>query len=296
MLSPNQSEPLHVIVDGGVDDALALAVLIGDRVPLAQVIATEGSRSLEQTARTTARLVSSLGSSVPVRLGAASGLSGPYPEERDPFHGEDCFGGRSDLLRREADIGEETWLAITGPVLATGALTVVAQALRAGQSVGAITWMGGSVAYGGNMTATAEFNAWMDPVAADEVFRSGHLQRMVPLDVTMRCTWREADIRMLKSRSAAGTLVGCAAEALCLRDGSFVPHDAVAAAAIISPNLFAWVAREVRCETAGLLTTGETVVDRRPWRVSGPTLVAEEVDVDGVRDLILETVGAVPDS
>lgn len=27
----------------------------------------------------------------------------------------------------------------------------------------------------GNMTAAAEFNAWMDPAAADELFRKGYV-------------------------------------------------------------------------------------------------------------------------
>ena len=43
-------EPVHVIADGGLDDALALTVLVGLNVPLSQVIATEGSVDLVTTA------------------------------------------------------------------------------------------------------------------------------------------------------------------------------------------------------------------------------------------------------
>lgn len=43
-------KPVHVIVDDGLDDALALAVLVGLNVPVAQVIATEGSVNLATTA------------------------------------------------------------------------------------------------------------------------------------------------------------------------------------------------------------------------------------------------------
>jgi hypothetical protein len=46
-------KPVHVVVDGGLDDALALAVLVGLDVPLSQVIATEGSVDLGTTALTT---------------------------------------------------------------------------------------------------------------------------------------------------------------------------------------------------------------------------------------------------
>jgi len=170
-------------VDGGVDDALALAVLVGARVSIAQIVATEGSRPLEQTALTTARLAVTLNSDAPVRLGTATARGGPYPPGRDPFHGDDCFAGRSDVLGR-ADAPTEPWTALDGPVLATGALTVVAAALDAGDPITSVTWMGGSVGVGGNMTAAAEFNAWMDPGATDRVMSAGCPVKMVPLDVS----------------------------------------------------------------------------------------------------------------
>ncbi|MDA8296568.1 MAG: hypothetical protein M0004_08300 [Actinomycetota bacterium] len=70
-------EPLEVVVDGGIDDAVALAVLRGAGAVLGQVIATEGSVGLEITARTTARFLASIGAGdVPVRLGAGRGLEG----------------------------------------------------------------------------------------------------------------------------------------------------------------------------------------------------------------------------
>jgi inosine-uridine nucleoside N-ribohydrolase len=64
----------HAIVDGGLDDALALAVLVGLNVPLSQVIATEGSVDLATTALATQRLMVTLGSTVPVRLGTDRGI------------------------------------------------------------------------------------------------------------------------------------------------------------------------------------------------------------------------------
>lgn len=271
---------LHVVVDGGIDDALALAVLIGAGVPAVQVFATEGSRPLEQTALTPARILACLGSAIPVRLGAASALTCPYPEGRDPFHGEDCFAGLCDTLP-PAEQPTEPYGLLDGPILATGALTVPAAAVAAGEPVGVVTWMGGSVAHGGDMTASAEFNAWMDPDAVDRLGVSAHLRRMVPPDITMRFGWADEDIQILKRCSPAGALIGSAAEVLCWRDGFLVPHDAVVAAAVIDPGLFRWVPRRMRCETTGLLTRGETIVDRRPHTEPGPTLVAEDVDASG---------------
>jgi len=60
-----------------------LGVLFGLRVPIAQVIATEGSLGLTATASVTRRLVATFGSSVPVRLGTDRGLASPYPPAPD---------------------------------------------------------------------------------------------------------------------------------------------------------------------------------------------------------------------
>jgi pyrimidine-specific ribonucleoside hydrolase len=286
-------EAVHAVVDGGVDDALALAVLVGCGVPIAQVVATEGACSLSVTAAATARVVAALGIDAPVRLGASRPLVGVYPSGRDPFHGEDCFAGCAVLLPPSPapELGRDP---LEGPVLATGALTVVAESVAAGESLGEVLWMGGSVAVGGNMTAAAEFNAWMDPEAADRLLAAGCVSRMVPLDVTLDCGWTMGDTETLRQTSAAGRLLGTAAAALCRRDGHFVPHDAVAVVAGVRPDLFSWVTRDVRCETHGAVTTGATVVDRRPGGPGGHTLVAETVDAEAVRAAVLEAVAAIP--
>lgn len=83
-------------------------------------------------------------------------------------------------------------------ILATGALTNIAQALRDDPSIAdnisVIQIMGGAVFVEGNLGITdsppystntvAEFNIWSDPIAADEVFRSGIPIQLAPLDGT----------------------------------------------------------------------------------------------------------------
>jgi inosine-uridine nucleoside N-ribohydrolase len=87
-----------------------------------------------------------------------------------------------------------------------------------------------------------------------------------------------------------GAILAEALGYLVHRHGIFVPHDAVAALAMTAPELFAWRARPTRCETAGLLTTGATVVDRRPGSEGGHILVAEDVDVTEVSIRIIEAI------
>jgi pyrimidine-specific ribonucleoside hydrolase len=280
-------ESVTVVSDGGLDDALALGVLVAAGVEVRQVIATEGSCDLMTTATAAARWLTTLGCSAPVRLGAARGLAGSYPTGRDPFHGTDAFGGQLARLG-EAEPPTEPCSAIRGTVLATGALTVVAEGLRRGDPVTRIAWMGGSVAVGGNMTAAAEFNAWMDPLAVDEVLTSGVAMSMVPLDVTTRFRWAQAEVERLGAVGEPGAVLASAIASVLARDGAFVPHDAVAAMALVEPDLFGWERRVVRCETAGVITTGETVVDRRPRAPREGIAVAMTADVAEVNERIFD--------
>jgi inosine-uridine nucleoside N-ribohydrolase len=311
MASPG-IDPVHVVVDGGLDDALALAVLVGLGVPLSQVVATEGSVDLVTTATATRRLMATLGSAVPVRLGSDRGLVTAYPEGRDPFHGPDAFGGQVGSLAPANSPGAPArdpggtvfcgtdsggtgfcGTGFCGTVFCGGALTCVAKALRDGDPISEVVWMGGAVAAGGNMTASAEFNAWMDPVATDIVLTSGASVLMVPLDVTERFEWSARELDSLRTAGRVGTLLADAIAFAWERDGVFIPHDAVTAIALTSRQLFRWTARHVRCETKGELTSGETVVDRRPWGQQGSVLVAEEADVAEVSARILAAVASL---
>ncbi len=282
-----------MIVDGGLDDALALAVLVGLRVPLSQVIATEGSVDLATTALATQRLMLTLGSTDPVRLGSDRAMIAAYPAGRDPFHGADAFGGQVTLLA-PASAPDQHAGDLDGTVFCAGALTCVAQAIDGGRPIAEVVWMGGAVAVGGNMTAAAEFNAWMDPHAADQVLASGVSMKMVPLDVTERFDWSAGEIQTLRGAGRVGKLLADAIRYVQERDGVFVPHDAVTAIALTSPELFTWIPRQVRCETKGEFTTGETVVDRRPWSSPGHVLVAEDADIPEVSARILEAVASIP--
>jgi inosine-uridine nucleoside N-ribohydrolase len=285
-------EPVHVIVDGGLDDALALTVLVGLNVPLSQVIATEGSVDLVTTALATRRLMVTLGSADPVRLGSDRAIIGAYPAGRDPMHGVDAFGGQIALLAPASPPDEHAG-DLDSTVFCAGALTCVAQAIQRGRSIAEVVWMGGAVAVGGNMTAAAEFNAWMDPTAADDVLASAVSVKMIPLDVTELFEWSADEVRALRGAGRAGNLLADAIRHVQERDGIFVPHDAVAAIALTSPELFGWAPRQVRCETKGEFTTGATVVDRRPWGSSGHVLVAEDADVPEVSARILSAVASI---
>jgi purine nucleosidase/pyrimidine-specific ribonucleoside hydrolase len=184
-------------------------------------------------------------------------------------------------------------LIVKGTVLATGPLTIVASALNAGNAIDEIIWMGGAVGCGGNMTPTTEFNAWLDPEAADQVLSSGVPFSMVPLDVTHLVRLEPSDLASLAKMGERGSLVAQSCSHFHRNGHDVIPHDAVAAVALVSPDLFEWEERWVRCETGGRWARGMTVVDRRQHGERGSVRVAVGLDVVAVKERIIDAIGSL---
>jgi inosine-uridine nucleoside N-ribohydrolase len=283
-----------VVCDPGVDDLVALFVLTGAGHPPSAVIGTAGNVGLEQAYLNAKGIVGLLGLDCPVAKGAGNALHGPYPDAGDPFHGNDGLGGvGSSLPAVDSAQLREPLSLVEGTVLATGCLTVIAAALQANCAISEIVWMGGAVAGGGNVTALAEFNAWLDPEAADQVLSSGVRLAMVPLDITHQVPLVADDLYRLGECGRLAALTARACSFLCDRDSRFIPHDAIAAVALLNPELFSWEDRWVRCEVSGEWARGMTVVDRRPHGAIGSVRVAAAVDVAAVRERIFEAVRAL---
>src|SRR5204863_8795872 len=83
-------------------------------------------------------------------------------------------------------------------LVALGPLTNVALALKADAAVvgriGRVVVMGGAVDVPGNVTPTAEFNVWVDPEAAGEVFECGREIDVVALDATRQVVLTRAEL------------------------------------------------------------------------------------------------------
>ena len=166
--------------------------------------------------------------------------------------------------------GREIILVPVGP------LSNVAMALKRAPRIVAnipeIVLMGGAHEMG-NVTASAEFNVWADPEAAQVVFRSGVAKlTMVALDATHRAQVSREDAARLR---ALGTPAGTAAATFIERRvqgymefdrqarAAAPVHDALAVASIVNPAVITTVPAHVDVETDGALTVGRTVVDRR---------------------------------
>ena len=111
-----------------------------------------------------------------------------------------------ELIRRIAE-EEEGRLEL----LVVGPMTNIAIALsmypELKEKIRHIWFMGGA-ALGGNMTPTAEFNIWVDPVAAKLVIASGIPMTMVGLDVTLKAALNREDEQEIRSFGNKGSCPG----------------------------------------------------------------------------------------
>jgi purine nucleosidase len=185
-------------------------------------------------------------------------------------------------------------LCCTGPL--TNAAMAMAREPRLATHLAGIVLMGGSMSEGGNITAAAEFNFYVDPEAAARVFLSGAAITMIPLDCTHQALTTEKRLQVLRQ---AATPVGTAFYHLLEWNKRFDRgkygwpggplHDPTVTAYLLAPELFSGRKVRVDIECVSPLTLGTSVVDW--WSVSGNpanALVLRSIDADAYFRLIFE--------
>ena len=185
-----------------------------------------------------------------------------YPANRGPV--PDSAGAAGAIVAKVREHGE----ALT--IVALGPLTNIAQALDADEGamrrVGRLIVMGGAIEAPGNVTAAAEFNFHVDPVAADRVLASGMRITLVALDVTRRVRLRWTAVReaLRGDRSGLARALRHFTRARSSSEAGMPLHDPLATALAIDPALARTRPLSVRVETRGVHTRGMSVADRRP--------------------------------
>jgi inosine-uridine nucleoside N-ribohydrolase len=307
--------PLLVDCDPGQDDAIALLLaLASPELEVLGVTTVAGNQTLDKVTANALRVLELAGrGDVPVAAGTDRPLVRELVVAADA-HGETGLDGpdlgppRAQALEQHAvDFLAERILASERPVtlVPLGPLTNVALLLAhhpaAADRLERVVLMGGAIAEG-NMTASAEFNVWVDPEAAARVFESGLDVTMVGLDVTNKAVLTAAHADRLRGTGPVGDAVAAMLdfygrfynEAYDL--GGTPVHDAVVVAHLIRPGLVTTVARNVAVELGSGLCRGRTVVDMRR-RTSAPepnAHVAVKIDAGAFRELVLERLGANP--
>ena len=189
--------------DPGVDDALALILAFhSPEVRVLAITGVSGNVSLPKVMINIRKVLTLLQPSPPpwVAQGAERPVKG-NPQYAESFHGQDGLGGAKMREHREGTWGQD----FSGPadellprlarqhdqeitLVALGPLTNLALAWQRDpggmKKLKEVVIMGGAVRTAGNVTPCAEFNFFVDPMAAKIVLESGLPITLVPLDAT----------------------------------------------------------------------------------------------------------------
>ena len=308
----------HLLVldtDPGVDDAVALLILLGHpEVDMKAVTVVGGNVGLNSTLRNALCLVELAGrTDIPVYAGAAQPMVDSLTTAED-VHGRMGLGPLvlPDPAKQptEGDVSEVFYrLAKEHPgeltILAIGPLTNLGKAFLAHPDLPGllkeVVIMGGSIV-GGNATLQAEFNIYVDPEAARIVFRSGVKLTMIPLDVCKKTALQQDAIARIaavgnRAADAAHQLLQHAYKLSTERFGlvGAPMYDAVAAAVLLKPELYEIRDFNVEIELHGARTRGRTVVDyygftKKPANCAIPL----SGDVGGYVELVCECLENLP--
>ncbi|AXI42678.1 nucleoside hydrolase [Sulfitobacter sp. SK011] len=298
--------------DPGQDDAVAilLALACPDELEVLGLTCVAGNVPLELTAKN-ARIVCELAGRTDMKVFAGcdrplgrdlvtaehvhgkTGLDGPnLPDPTMPLADGHAVDFIIDQLREYAP-GTIT-LCPLGPL--TNIATALQKAPDIAKRVAKIVLMGGGYFEGGNITPTAEFNIYVDPQAADIVFKSGIPIVVMPLDVTHKALVtkpRNDAFRALNT--PVGTAVAQMTDFFERFDkekygSAGAPlHDPCVTAYLLKPDLFSGRHINVEIETQSELTMGMTVAD---WwgvtdRAPNATFMGD-IDADGFFALLTE--------
>lgn len=258
-----QQRPLLIDTDAGADDLMAIAFLLSQPgVRIEAITVVNGLAHPQAGARNVSRLLELAGrGDVPVFAGRDQPLRGnaEFPAEwrktTDQFPGVTLpTAQRRPEARPAADYLIERLKQPDRPVriLALGPLTNLAEALKrepaAAKAIEEIVIMGGAIHVPGNLgdggvfktsNKTAEWNIFVDPLAARIVFRSGIRIRLIALDATNTVPIHAQFLREFESH-AHGPLGRFVAQVLQsghegIEQGMFYAWDPLAAVALLHP-------------------------------------------------------------
>ena len=293
--------PLVIDTDTAADDCFALLVgFLDPRASVEAVTIVGGNVGFDQQVHNAQLTMHLAGVSAPLYLGARDPLEREWVDAVD-VHGDGVGGMRLDeparapeqehavdaLIRLAAEFAGALRISCIGP------LTNIALAVQKDPSfvtnVHSLYVMGGSLNARGNITPAAEYNIYVDPEAADIVFRAGFAKVTVvtwdplTLNDTVFAPERIAEIEALGTplsqffvRANAKTFDFDLAVGL---GGSTHPDSLTTLLAIDDSYALESARYLLEVETAGELTRGATVFD---WRAQHPNVTAVE-RADGPR-------------
>ncbi len=309
---PSSPRPVILDVDTGIDDLVALLIAASaPELNLRGVTCVAGNVEIHHVARNTGKVLQMAGrSDVPVSIGAARPLQRRLRTAPDT-HGP-TGTGFTELRGEDPKLGTTEYTPIPAAryigahvrrhpgeisLVALGPLTNLAAAALNGVDLAGgardVIWMGGTLEERGNTTDTGEWNACVDPEAAETCLRTGTLHRVFPLDATQDVIFTMDDLSVLPDthlarivRDAVRFYVGFHRQADGI-DGCYLHDPVTLIGSLLRPDLVTeTVVERLACDTgtdpylAGSLYRSNQG-DRRPVEV------AVAVDPDGMKQELI---------
>ncbi len=309
-------QKLIIDADPGVGDALAIALaLLNPEIDLVGITPTAGCTSGENASHNVHAIVGLLDPPKWPRVGWAEGqpstsdlFGGPNPRilngpaglgdlevpVAEPHQRHDSPRLLIDLVRSHPN---ELTLLTLGPL--TNLELAQERCPEFLSMLKAVVILGGSIAHGGDTTATAEFNIFSAPEAARTILTSPATKTLVPLDVTrsVMLTYSQYDRLAIEKHSRLGRLLdqtlpfAFRSQHEHLGVEGFPLDEVVALAAVTMPSLFQRQSMSVDVEIQGELTRGMTVFDNRRVSPSQHNIdVLTDVDSQSVLDVLTQMV------
>jgi purine nucleosidase len=319
--------PRTVLIDTDTASDDAVALIMALRSPLVEVAAitvVAGNIGVEQATSNALYAAELCGSDVPVYTGAAKPLQREL-HSATWFHGMDGLGDHGfapakRVAEKEHAVDAIIATAYAHPeleIVTLGPLTNLAMALerepRLPELISRCVVMGGAACCEGNVTPAAEFNIWVDPEAARQVFLSGLKIEMVGWELSRYdAAVNDEEIEQILAINTALSdfTIKCnsrAREAYFEQTGErgISLPDPIAVAILLQPELCTRSTEYyVEIETASELTRGMTVVDRLDvsgdrrnaavWREARarqkPVKICWELNVPGWKRMLMKSL------
>jgi pyrimidine-specific ribonucleoside hydrolase len=304
-----------VDTDAGSDDLMAIAFLLSrPDIHVEAITIVNGMAHVQAGGQNVLRLLALAGRhDVRVYLGRETPLSGnaefpaalrrnsdelPGVTLPEPTRAIEAQPAAEFLARRLADAAHPVQVLTLGPL--TNLAETFSHVPRAVGAIRQMVIMGGAVRVPGNLAdggafktdnGTAEWNMFIDPVAAKMVFASGAPIRLVPLDATQRVPIDMALLEQMQSKGET-PVARFVAQVLAtnrdsIRQGFYFAWDPLAAVALANPAVatFKPLAIEISQKPQELGRTTETKGRRANAQVA--------IDADRLRfrDIFMAALG-----
>lgn len=265
--------------DGGHDDVLALLMLLKSKqFNIIAITTVAGNTTVSNATKNCFYTLNLTNQKIPIYSGSTRPLRRKLIQA--VVHGKSGLDGANlkDIVSKLTNDAPEQIanLIINNPykikILTLGPLTNLAKVLvvypKIEELIDEIVIMGGAIDVCGNKNRVAEFNMFVDPEAADIIFRSNIPKVLVPLDPCSNVLLKEKDFKKISNNRIRIEVVAMMREFITNIDkfegvkGALV-YDVLAAYFLINKSAFKLQKMDIVIETKGEHTSGMTVVEKR---------------------------------